>query len=162
MRAEAVVLPANESREEAINRLLEVAMGLPSEKAWRFKWKAAKPERSEKQNAALWGCAYKYLEKETGNDPYGMHEYFCGEFFGWVEKVIFGRRKLKPRRTTTTDDDGNTDVISTLQFMQFYEFIQRKMAMEQGYDVPDPDPNWKERERRLAEQERLQQLEKAA
>ncbi len=161
-RAEAVVLPANEDRGDAINRLLDVAMNLPLNKAWRFVWKTARSERSEKQNAALWGCAYKYLKKETGSDEDSMHEFFCGEFFGWVEKVVFGRRKIRPKRTTTTDEDGNKDIISTLQFMNFYEFIQRKMATDFGYDVPDPDPDWKRRERELAERERIAQMEVAA
>lgn len=162
MRAESIVLPANAPREEAIDRLLAVAMNLAIGKSWRFKWKVAKPERSEKQNKALWGCAYRYLTKDTGNDADSMHEYFCGEFFGWKKVQVFGRQKLKPRRTTTTDEEGNTDIISTLRFMEFYEFIQRRMAMEYGFNVPDPDPNWKQRERELAEQESRAQLEAAA
>lgn len=52
-----------------------------------------------------------------------------------------GRIKMKPFRTTTRDDKGKRDVISTLEMADFYAFIQRKSA-ENGFDVPDPDPDW--------------------
>lgn len=161
MKANAVILPKEKPRGDAMDRLLEALMKLDPRKAWRITWEVMRDSRSDKQNNALWGCAYDFLEKETGNDPDHMHEYFCGEFFGWVEKNVFDRRKLKPKRTTTRDEYGNRDVISTLQFMQFYEFIQRRVAITVGLNVPDPDPNWKQRERELAEQE-LAQLEHAA
>lgn len=162
MSANAVILPKEKSREDAMNRLLDALMHLDVRKAWRVTWEVARDSRSDKQNAALWGCAYKFLEKETGNDPDDMHAYFCGEFFGWVEKNVFGRKKLVPKRSTTKDEKRNRDVISTLQFMEFYEFIQRRVAITVGLNVPDPDPNWKQREREIAERERIEQLGKAA
>lgn len=99
--------------------------------------------RSDVQNKALWGCAYKALLDQTGNDPEDLHEFFCGEFFGWNETEVMGRIKKRPRRTTTTDEDGKRDLMSTLWFYDFYEYIQRKSA-ENGFEVPDPDPFWKD------------------
>lgn len=150
MKRKSIILPKDEAREEPIDRLLQAVMALPKDKPWRITWEVYHEERSEKQNSALWGCAYDFLERETGNDPDDMHEYFCGEFFGWVEKAVFGKRKLRPRRTTTRDENGDRDVISILWFMEFYEFIQRRVATTQGLNVPDPDPHWKEREREAA------------
>src|SRR3546814_20650579 len=90
------------------------------------------------QNNALWGVAYKAIEEATGNDPKDLHEYFCGEFWGWVESTVLGRRKVKPRRTTTRDENGRANKVKADEFARFYEFIQRRMA-ENGVYVPDPD-----------------------
>lgn len=145
MKAQSVILPASASREDAISRLLEVAMSLPEGRPWRFTWETAKAERTDLQNNALWGVAYKFLRDETGNDPEDLHQYFCGEYFGWVETTVLGRRKLRPRRTTTTDEHGHRDVIARMHFSDFYAFIQQRVAETLGLVVPDPDPLWFER-----------------
>lgn len=100
-----------------------------------------KRERSDLQNRALWGCAYKALQAQTGNDPEDLHMYFCGEWFGWKTIKVLDQSRRVPRRTTTRDEDGHRDVIDRLVMADFYDFIQRRSAMA-GYDVPDPDPEW--------------------
>lgn len=101
-----------------------------------------KKERSDPQNRALWGCAYKTLRDATGNDPEDLHTYFCGEYFGWVEYDVMGQTRKRPRRTTTKDENGKRDVISTLDLSDFYAFIQQRSAETVGVYVPDPDPLW--------------------
>lgn len=101
-----------------------------------------KKERSDLQNRALWGCAYKTLQNATGNDPDDLHTYFCGEFFGWTEYEVMGSKRRRPRRTTTKDADGKRDVITTLQLSEFYGFIQQRAAETVNVYVPDPDPMW--------------------
>lgn len=100
-----------------------------------------KRERSDLQNRALWGCAYKALKEQTGNDPEDLHVFFCGRFFGWQEFDVMGMVKKRPVRTTTKDANGNRDVIDKSVMAEFYDFIQRESAMA-GFDVPDPDPEW--------------------
>ena len=102
---------------------------------------AVKKERSLQQNKALFGCAYEYLRKATGNDKEDLHDYFCGSYFGWDIKDVMGMKKKVPKRTTTTGYDGERDVITTLQLSDFYAFIQQRAA-EEGFYVPDPDPEW--------------------
>lgn len=119
-------------------------------KAWRITIGPVKKERSDLQNRALWGCAYKALYDATGNDPEDLHEYFCGEYFGWKETRILSRRRLKPKRSTTRDENGKRDVISTRDLSDFYAFIQRRAAETVGVYVPDPDPNWWHHGRRVA------------
>lgn len=143
-RAQTVILPANASRESAMNRLLEAVMALPLNKPWRIRWAVYRKDRSEEQNNALWGVAYKYLRKETGNEKAGLHDYFCREYFGEVERTVLGRTRTYPRRTTTKDEHGEDDVLSTKDFMDFYAFIQQHMAEKFGLDVPDPDPQWRD------------------
>lgn len=101
-----------------------------------------KKERSDLQNRALWGCAYKTLRDATGNDPEDLHTYFCGEFFSWVEYEVMGQKRKRPFRTTTRDENGKRDVISTAQLSDFYSFIQQRSAETVGVFVPDPDPMW--------------------
>lgn len=106
-----------------------------------------KKERSDLQNRALWGCAYKTLRDATGNDADDLHTYFCGEYFGWTEYEVMGQKRRRPLRTTTKDDRGNRSVITTLQLSDFYAFIQQRSAETVGVYVPDPDPMWWEHAR---------------
>lgn len=101
-------------------------------------------KRSDEQNAALWAVAYKTLRDATGNDPEDLHRYFCGEYFGWVEYEVMGARRKRPRRTTTTNEDGHRDLITTLDFADFYNFVQQRSAETVGVFIPDPDPNWRQ------------------
>lgn len=99
--------------------------------------------RSSKQNAALFGVAYPPIMEHMGlrgeAERKEIHEYFCGEYWGWKEKVIFGKKKHTPKRTTTRNEEGKRDLISKPDMCDFYAFVQHKGA-ESGVFVPDPDP----------------------
>jgi hypothetical protein len=103
------------------------------------------PPRSDPQNNALFGVAYPPLMDHMGlrgeAEKLELHEYFCGEFFGWVEYEILGKKKQRPKRTTTKNEDGKRDVIGKLLFAEFYDFVQHRAALH-GVVVPDPDPQW--------------------
>lgn len=101
-----------------------------------------KKHRTSLQNRALFGVAYKTLQQATGNDPDDLHAYFCGEFFGWHEYDVMCQRRKRPIRTTTTNEQGERDVISTAQLSELYAFIQQRSAETVGVFVPDPDPMW--------------------
>lgn len=114
------------------------------DKSWSIEIKQYRKERSDDQNRALWGVAYPALKKATGQSVNDWHEYMLGEYFGWVDYTIFGKRKLRPARTTTTGFRGEPDKLSTTDFSDYYEFIQRR-ARENGVHVPDPDPlHWRD------------------
>lgn len=134
------VIPS-ENRDMAIAKLARMLHDFLPGKNLRVRVDIKRRERSDLQNRALWGCAYKALHEQTGNDADDLHTYFCGRFFGWIEKDIFGMRRRVPRRTTTKDEYGKRDVLQTDVMAEFYDFIQRESAMA-GFDVPDPDPDW--------------------
>lgn len=142
-----VLLPKDAPRDEAIARLIRYLHTLDAGKQWRVTVKRGGGVRSDAQNNALWGVAYPPIMEFCGlrgeRDREDLHEYWCGEYFGWVEYELLGRRKQRPRRTTTTDESGARSVMTKLDFMDFYAFIQQRAA-EQGIFVPDPDPNWRE------------------
>lgn len=110
---------------------------LPSEKKWRVTVSRHHKTRSNEQNRALFGVAYKTIREATGNDIDDLHTLMCGEYFSWVETEVLGKKRMKPRRTTTTDENGKRDVLSTADFSDFYAFVQQKAA-EYGVYVPSP------------------------
>lgn len=117
------------------------AMSLPLD----VEVKPHKQTRSSDQNAALFGLAYKTIREQTGNDIAELHQWACGEFFGWTEYEVMGQRKKRPMRTTTTDEAGKRKVMSKTEFAEFFGFVQMKAA-EFGIFIPDPDPNWRNTE----------------
>lgn len=114
----------------------------------------AKRERSQSQLGALFGIAYKILMREIGlrgeREKAELHDTFCGEFWGWRTITVMGVLRQVPTRTTTTNEHGVRDVISTREQIDFYEFIQQRAA-GMGWDIPDPDPLWRDRARLDAE-----------
>lgn len=126
-------------RESVLRRALDFLQRLPDTKSWRIEVTMHRKTRTTEQNAALWGVAYPALAEATGQPANDWHEYMLGEYFGWVEYSLFGKRRLRPARTTTTGFAGENSKLSTAEFAEFYDFIQRRAA-ENGISVPDPDP----------------------
>ena len=120
---------------------------LPDTKSWKVEIKEARPERTDSQLGALFGVAYDVIMEATGlqgdAEKKQLHRDMCGDFFGWADG---GLGRAKPKRTTTTNEHGDRDVIDTQTMAAFYDFIQRKAA-EFGIDVPAPDPLWHEHRR---------------
>jgi hypothetical protein len=136
------ILPADRDWNPAIARLLRFVEQLDHGKPHVVKVERWRKERSDLQNRALWGVAYKTLSDATGHDPEDLHTYFCGEFYGWEEYEIMGQIRKRPKRSTTKDEHGKRDVVSTVMLSDFYAFIQRRSAETVGIYVPDPDPEW--------------------
>lgn len=103
---------------------------LPESTDWRITIDRVRKTRTNDQNAALWGCAYKALHEATGNDPEDLHTFFLGEWSGWDVIDVMGQQRRVPKRRSSK--------ITTVEFSEFYEFIQRRAA-ECGYNVPSPN-----------------------
>ena len=133
------LLPKLLHREGAIDRVLNVLMTLPMDKAWRVEVKEAKSTRSEKQNNTLWWIYQTILE--MGGEPMGgwtkddLHEFFLCSHFGTEVHEVFGKKRQVPRRRSSK--------LGKLEFAQYVDFIYRFMA-EQGVVLPDPDPDYAE------------------
>jgi hypothetical protein len=132
---------AGNGRQRIRDNLVAFIDSLDSKVPWEIEvTKYAKP-RTNPQNQALWGLAYPTLEKATGQSVNDWHEYMLGEKYGWVECVLFGKRRLKPARTTTTGFDGRPNKLSRAEFSDYYAFIQKRAA-QNGIMIEDPDPLW--------------------
>lgn len=112
---------------------------LPVSKSWRIEIKEARRERSGDQNNALWGVAYPALCEATGYEPDELHDALCRKFFGTTTRDVMGVRITRAVRTTTTNADGERDVMSAGEFADFYSMVQQ-VGAEAGIDVPNPDP----------------------
>jgi hypothetical protein len=141
MSAQSYTLEKGSKHRAAIKANLHAFIDrLPETKSWRVEVKESHKERTLDQNAAVFGVAYKVIMDAVGlrgdAERKELHRDYCGDFFGWVDAGL-GRRK--PRRTTTTNERGERDVIDTVTMAAMYAFIQQQAA-EYGIDVPDPDP----------------------
>lgn len=119
------------SVERNLTRLVAFLSALPKDCAWKITVCEWKRTRSNQQNAYLWSCVYPtILQHLPGWDADDLHEFFLGEWSGWEVLEGFGRKRLRPVRRSSK--------LSTTEFMDFIDFIQRKMA-ERCIYVPDPN-----------------------
>lgn len=107
-------------------------------KPWRKK-------RSDLQNRTL-RYGEKILGDELGYTVDEVHHELCCLYFGSEEyKRLDGTIGKRPVRTTTVNEDGERDRITTLDCARMFDFLQAWSANEFGVSIPDPDPNYRER-----------------
>lgn len=139
MKEQTFTLRANGARD--LTRVVACLSAAPKDKDIKVTIGEAKKDRSLDQNNALYGVAYKALSEFTGYTGPELHDAFLRSYFGEVECDAMGLKFTRPRRTTTTDESGKRKLLNTIEFMDFYRFIQQK-GSEIGCWVPDPDPMW--------------------
>lgn len=133
MTAARFILPADRPRDEILARMVRFVHQLDAGKAWEWTCAPYKKRRSMQQNAYLWGVCYATILQQGGEALRGwsaddLHEYFLGEHFGWETLEGFGRKRLRPLKRSSR--------LSTSEFSDFVDFIQRKAA-ELGIYIPD-------------------------
>ena len=131
MTSQTFRLPATSRERIADNLRAFVLSALPG-KELRVEVCEYRKRRSQDQNAALWGVAYKTLSDATGNDPDDLHTFFLGEWGGWETVQVMGQVRRVPKRRSSK--------LKTVEFSDFYAFIQQRAAETVGVYVPDPDP----------------------
>jgi hypothetical protein len=117
-------------RAASINRLAQFLSECLPGKQIRVEVGQYRKRRSDEQNRALWGVAYRILSEETGNDVNDLHEFFLGEYHGWEIVDVLGQQRRRPVRRSSK--------LNTMEFSEFYAFIQRRAAELLGVYVPDP------------------------
>lgn len=141
MKERPIIMPVEspERRAERIQRIAAFLGKLDGAKPWELILRPFKRSRTGRQNNALWGVAYKQLSDFTGFTEVELHELFCKAHFGEVSYELMGISGTKPRRTTTTDENGERDVIGRDEMAKFYALIEQKAA-EIGCYLESPDP----------------------
>jgi hypothetical protein len=127
--------------ERSLTRIVAVLSALAKDVEWVITIAKRKKERTDQQNNALFGVAYKALSEFTGHTAPELHDHFLRAYFGEAEYEVMGKVYTKPQRTTTTNEKGERKKLSTIEFKEFYEFIQAQGA-DMGCWIPDPDPLW--------------------
>lgn len=97
----------------------------------RLLWevKPYKKPRTLGMNAYHFSQVITPLANYIGESPEETHRNLCGLYWGWVEKDLGGGLVLrKPRRTTTTNEHGERDVVPWEVMSDFIEFCKAKAA----------------------------------
>jgi hypothetical protein len=146
------ILHANDDGRALVKSNLHAFIDrLPEDKAWECVIDKHVKTRTAKQRRTLFGAAYgpimDFMGLQGSDDKRDLHTFFCRDFFG---ERMDSLGRMVPIRTTTRNERGERDEISTIVALEIYAFIQRRAA-EQGIDVPDPDPFWKEKAQQESE-----------
>lgn len=92
-----------------------------------------KRSRSLGLNSYHWAAVIDPIAGFIGDSPEETHRDLCGAYWGWVETPLGGR---KPRRTTTTNEAGERDVLDWEKMTNFIHFCKVKAA-EIGCPLPE-------------------------
>lgn len=128
MTTQTFVIPPDK-REGFADRLRAFVMSALPGKRLRVEVGEFRKRRSDDQNRYLWGVCYAALRDATGQPSDDWHEYMLGEWAGWEEVQLFGRKRLRPLRRSSK--------LSTVEFAEYVAFIQQRAA-ENGVYIPDP------------------------
>jgi hypothetical protein len=142
-----VLPPVAQGRDRQVQAVAKFLMGFLPGKPVRVQVEEARADRTAKQNRYLFGVPYRLLSEATGYELQDLHEWFCGQQWGWVERRgpktpsnpegVYSR----PARTTTTNEDGERDLCSREEFTALWERAQR-VGAQIGVFIPDPDPDY--------------------
>jgi len=133
--SDSLIMP--KGREGIPRKLLSFLESLPLDRAFEVVVRPLVRKRSDAQNAALFGYAYKALRELTGYELPEIHDVMLRSYFGETEYEVMGRIFTKPRRTTTTDESGERSVLTTTEFSDFFAHVQREAA-KLGLHIADP------------------------
>lgn len=141
MKERPIIMPVEspERRAERIQRITAFLTKLDVRKPWELVVAPWKKKRTDRQNNAMWGVAYKTLSDFTGFTEPELHDLFLKAYFGEVSYELMGVSGTKPRRTTTTNEAGERDVLDRDKMTEFYAFIEQKAA-EIGCYIESPNP----------------------
>jgi hypothetical protein len=110
---------------------------LSTNQGWSIEIKRYKRQRSIEQNRYLWGVVYRRIIDSFAHDDASkptsenLHEYWLGECFGWhVEDTLGHVTKRAMKRSSA---------LSTEEFQEFWQFIQRRCIETRGLYIPDPN-----------------------
>jgi hypothetical protein len=127
-----MMIPANSPAGlERAHKLLD---DLDQGKAWTVAVKPYRKKRSNSQNAYYWAALVNEIALETGHDANEVHEFLLGECFGWQESEVFGRRKVRPSRTSSQ--------LNVNQFSSYCQWVQAWASKNLGMVLEDPPEGW--------------------
>jgi hypothetical protein len=95
--------------------------------------KRYKRSRSSEQNRLLWAM-YRPIADAMGFDLGDLHEWFCGQHWGWKDVRIPKTQRnpegvaSAPVRTTTRDENGRRSVCGVEDFGKLLDLVERTAA----------------------------------
>lgn len=136
---ETIYLSKVTDGERNLSRIVGFLSALPKEKAFEVIVTERRNTRSVQQCRYLNGVAYRILSEATGYERDDISEFMCGQYWGWKDKKVPGKKIVQvPLRTTTTNESGKRSVLSKTDFCDFVAFVQRFGAQHNVF-IPDPE-----------------------
>ena len=124
-----LVVHDQSSRWAAVN---EIA-ALPLDKKWRVEISPYRRQRTEEQMGYYHGVVVRSFCDATGHDHEEMHEFLCGECWGWNEKQIMKTTVRRPLKTLTYPKRINT--------AEMTHFIDWCLAFGARHGIQIPGPS---------------------
>lgn len=101
--------------------------------------------RSPEASNYLWGVCYPLMADSSGYEKEELHDAMCRRYFGTVVVHVMGEAIEHARRTTTTDENGDRDVLGAADFWDFTDYVIREAATWFDVAIPPPDPEKRKR-----------------
>jgi hypothetical protein len=157
LNPQTIMFPVEDAVKRGVRaqRVATFLSGLDVKKSWEIIVRPFRRKRSNQQNRYERGVACVLIAKAIGYDPDDVHEYLLGRYFGWKQercpRTPSNQAGIKdvPIRTTTTNAEGDRDVLPKQEYWDFVEYIQR-FGAHYGVHIPDPDPEYATRHDRSA------------
>lgn len=128
-------------RAGVLSNVLTFLPRLPESKSWEVIVKPLVKARTPTANAFMWSALYAPLVAVAGHTPKDWHEFMCGEYWGWKRVAKpGGRTEEVPKRTTTTNELGERDVLKGPAFADFLEYVANQAAQLGAFIDTKPAP----------------------
>lgn len=96
--------------------------------------------RSREAENYLFGVCYPLMSDASGYEKHEIHNAMLQAYFGTTAVEVMGQVVTKPVRTTTTNEDGEHEVLSAADYWDFTDFVIREAALWYDLAIPPPDP----------------------
>ena len=100
--------------------LLKRLASLDLSKPWVLTVERLRSTRTVPANNRYWKLTTMAAE-ESGYTKEELHLVNCGDYFGWEEGELFGKRVRKPKRTTTTPN-----TLDSKAFKEFSDWAEQR------------------------------------
>ena len=107
------------------DHIFAVLSALSQTHDWSIEIKQWRDKRSNAQLAYFYAGIVNPICEETGNEVQDIHDFLCGEYWGWHEVKVMGQRKKKPVQTLTSPEP-----VSVENMVNFCEWCVMRMANE--------------------------------
>jgi len=121
--------------QEILDRLIEYIQGVYQDRLYEVLIRPYRTERSLTSNDFYWVSVVTPLSELTGHSNSEIHDILCKQFFGTKSVEFNGKVYELPNRTTTTNENGERDVLPQEEMTRFIEY-GHQIATEMGASPP--------------------------